>query len=793
MALLTMLFVSSANAQNTNYEQEKNEKEIYYEKIENPNFDYSTKGDSKQTPHLTLGGDNILNSLKIEIVGPNIQVYRNVNTSPETWEYQWYISIDKPAHTAALYIDGTEYEGGSDVSTDYYVNGVGPAVNTDDGYYYMSNEYDRVDINSSDSYSATIINTITGTLTTTINISYLKGSDYIVYDFELENISGGTLNDVRFFFGGDTYSYGSDYGDGFKDGDVIGCTKNNGETFYFEAFDTPTYYDCIDYIDCRDNISNAPNRLSNTVTTSNHDNAVAFEWDYTMLAGATETVTIAEKYSDKQILGLEVTAPTGETIEPGQTKNITFEVENVSGSLISDIDLTELIDLAGWTVSVTNPLAVFDLASGATQSVTIEVTCPGTATVGDIAKVTLTATDDSGAGSNTGDDNAFIEVIGAGAISISGTLTYDNVAANPLQSQTVKLMQGVTQIDITTTNASGVYTFEDVADGDYVVTPVITLDWKGVTAMDATIYEKHVIASPLLTGLRLESGDMKNNDNTITALDITEQKKRIVADPSASFDSGDWANTDGSVTIAGSSQTVDIQAICYGDANASYPFAKYGLMPISVINQNNIYLNDEEYFEIPVKTAITMNDLSSITLNIMFDENLINISEIEMTENNSQMLYSIQDGIVRIVLSTLNSHSFAENDILFYIKGYAANLTEQVNFSDDIIGEFANYDGDIFDDVTLIIPQLISNNTNDIQFNQNDIVIFPNPAKNFINITNISNSKIEIYDIYGSLIKTENIKTNSTKLDTQNFPNGTYFIKILKNDKVTNHKFTIVK
>ncbi len=259
---------------------------------------------------------------------------------------------------------------------------------------------------------------------------------------------------------------------------------------------------------------------------------------------------------------------------------------------------------------------------------------------------------------------------------VSGALKYDNVATSELQNQTVKLMQGVIEIASATTNASGVYTF-DAADGVYTVTPQITLDWIGVSAMDATLYKKHIANVSLLTGLKWRSGDIESattfpTNPDVNTMDITAIYQRIITQISdfSLLGTGNFANSDGAVTIAGSNETVDIQAICYGDANASYPgpYAKNnGLLSIPVNNEEIIVADNNESFEIPVKLNNTLSNLSSITLEIEYDNQAFEVSQIEMAYNSNEMRYNIKDGKIYIIYSTLNTKNTKSEELLFYI------------------------------------------------------------------------------------------------------------------------------
>ena len=91
-----------------------------------------------------------------------------------------------------------------------------------------------------------------------------------------------------------------------------------------------------------------------------------------------------------------------------------------------------------------------------------------------------------------------------------------------------------------------------------------------------------------------------------------------------------------------------------------------------------------------------------------------------------------------------------------------------------------------------------SNTSNLDEIEEGKIAIFPNPAKNIVNIQFVENQQdavIEIYDMVGKLIRRypkQNISANTTQtLDIENIPIGIYNIFITSNSKKTNHKLII--
>ena len=74
-----------------------------------------------------------------------------------------------------------------------------------------------------------------------------------------------------------------------------------------------------------------------------------------------------------------------------------------------------------------------------------------------------------------------------------------------------------------------------------------------------------------------------------------------------------------------------------------------------------------------------------------------------------------------------------------------------------------------------------------------NIAIYPNPASTVLNINNAKNANIQVFDILGKTIfSQENISVNE-RINISNLENGTYFIKISMDNAVTTKKFLIFK
>ena len=76
------------------------------------------------------------------------------------------------------------------------------------------------------------------------------------------------------------------------------------------------------------------------------------------------------------------------------------------------------------------------------------------------------------------------------------------------------------------------------------------------------------------------------------------------------------------------------------------------------------------------------------------------------------------------------------------------------------------------------------------EFNSENILIYPNPVKNVINIFGVENAYFDIYSSKGEILKSNLIQNN--KIDISEFCDGLYYILIKMNNN--NRKvFKIIK
>jgi hypothetical protein len=156
-----------------------------------------------------------------------------------------------------------------------------------------------------------------------------------------------------------------------------------------------------------------------------------------------------------------------------------------------------------------------------------------------------------------------------GGFNLSGRLTYDNTVSTPLGNTTVRLMQDQQPVFTAITDAMGNYSFGNIPNGVYNLSPICTKQWGGVNSTDALKVLRHFTGLTLLNGVRLAAADV-NASNSVNSVDALLIAKRFVA-LTSSFIVGDWIFEQHQVQVSGTgAQTIDIKGVVYGDVDGSY-------------------------------------------------------------------------------------------------------------------------------------------------------------------------------------------------------------------------------
>ncbi|MDP2686687.1 MAG: Omp28-related outer membrane protein [Aequorivita sp.] len=92
------------------------------------------------------------------------------------------------------------------------------------------------------------------------------------------------------------------------------------------------------------------------------------------------------------------------------------------------------------------------------------------------------------------------------------------------------------------------------------------------------------------------------------------------------------------------------------------------------------------------------------------------------------------------------------------------------------------------------ITQFSSNGILGVNQSQLDnISLYPNPASTVLNLKNAENATIQVYDILGKMILSQENISMDAQINVANLQTGTYFMKISKDNLVTTKRFLVSK
>ena len=166
----------------------------------------------------------------------------------------------------------------------------------------------------------------------------------------------------------------------------------------------------------------------------------------------------------------------------------------------------------------------------------------------------------------------------------------------------------------------------------------------------------------------------------------------------------------------------------------------------------------------------------------------INVTTIASPDINLSEEYTLnpENEIVLAVTSGYSSYLWSTGETVYYIALDGSTMTAGTH---NYWVEASSTNGCVTrDSAIVIVGNSISVQSNEIT----KIEIFPNPANEFVNISNsVDNFNYQIISINGSIIESEKVEGNKTTIDISEMNNGVYFIKINTNDKIIIKKLII--
>ncbi len=293
---------------------------------------------------------------------------------------------------------------------------------------------------------------------------------------------------------------------------------------------------------------------------------------------------------------------------------------------------------------------------------------------------------------------------------ISGLLQYDNTARTAVVNSTVRLLgTGGNVLQTTTTNASGQYTFSNVASGSYSVTALSNRPWGGVSSADALLITRQFNNTVNLSGLRITSADV-NGSNSVSSADALLVSRRV-AGLIGSFAAGDWKFETISVNITNANITQNIRGICVGDVNASYqpPTARFASLDLE---QGSIEVIPPEGLWVPLSLLDLSSkrnlEIGSVTLDLHAPQGW-QIEGIRSTLNGMNPEYSIEGNRLRLSWFNVAGMVIGRDEPILYLKVVQEQGQDLHNtWTLSGVSEFTDTEGGTLGALTVSLPRLKS-------------------------------------------------------------------------------------
>lgn len=205
-----------------------------------------------------------------------------------------------------------------------------------------------------------------------------------------------------------------------------------------------------------------------------------------------------------------------------------------------------------------------------------------------------------------------------------------------------------------------------------------------------------------------------------------------------------------------------IMSYCFGGGAINSVF---GPQPNAVIN-NTFNSN----------TCIT--DCNSVTA---CEDNIVQLSSIITNSLSAITVYWTSAYPVKVYFKEQSAATYTLVNTI-----QIPNNSCVINYMPSNNGSFLNYEiklvavcpnGDSKPTVIVYSPSILSNNLFDFK---NNIKIYPNPTNSIVNITTSNNTinQINVYDIYGRLLKSKKSNNENEQINIQDLPNAIYLLEV---------------
>ncbi|HRD38864.1 MAG TPA: T9SS type A sorting domain-containing protein, partial [Bacteroidia bacterium] len=213
------------------------------------------------------------------------------------------------------------------------------------------------------------------------------------------------------------------------------------------------------------------------------------------------------------------------------------------------------------------------------------------------------------------------------------------------------------------------------------------------------------------------------------------------------------------------------------------PGKKYKIRVASLIPDT--YPSQFTYYDAFVSTFAPLNVINNQVLDYtMIGDNVI-IQNSTSQINNTNLKVVASNSIRISVTSNLKSGRYYIDQV---------NCNNITNFRSSVSGQKRSQQGSLNENYLISESSIISGDNSQMRLSQNEFKIFPNPGNGYytVSASNIHNSTVEIYNMFGVLIKSELVDNSESIIDISSCPNGMYIFRF-KNQNGEQKSIKVIK
>jgi hypothetical protein len=373
---------------------------------------------------------------------------------------------------------------------------------------------------------------------------------------------------------------------------------------------------------------------------------------------------------------------------------------------------------------------------------------------------------------------------------ILGSIAYANTGQSPLSGVSIQLRNAQdSAIATTTSDAAGNYAFSQLSPGTYSIVPTGLPVAGGVNATDALLATQAFTYGVALSPIAMKAADV-NASQYVNASDGLMIAQHFVT-PGSTFPSGNWAFLCPQATIPadGSSQLADIQALCYGDVNASWDPTK-SLQWVSPGKQGRILLTDMGVFELPVYAQGSLS-LGALSLEIDYPEQLLSVVDVRLnTPDKAPFDLKIEEGRLRLAWFDVTPWHIAQGEPLAMLR---LSPSPQAFRQGGVIPLRISSETELADEYGHTIPTPLSAPVIELIASELALAVVPNPlsAQGEIRFSLPESGRIslEVYNALGQRIgillnEAQAAGSHQLNWDASGYAPGVYTLRLQSENEV---------